>query len=253
MKSAIHDLKVAIAFLTRIPVSHGPVLSMGGVSSWFPIVGAVVGLIASGVWVVGNTVLAPLSASALTIAVIVLITGAFHHDGLADSMDGLVGGWNPEQRREILKDSRHGTYGVMALVLQVAIQVSLLSELSVASGVVALVICQSVGRAAAVWIMKSGAGISEGLGANYVSDVKVGNIVFATLTCFLLMGSLMGPMFVIVAAVVYLVSRFFAQWAIKKIGGIVGDVLGATEQVGESVALLTIVVLVHQGVTIPWW
>ena len=253
MKSAIHDLKVAIAFLTRIPVSHGPVLSMGGVSSWFPIVGAVVGLIASGVWVVGNIVLAPLSASALTIAVIVLITGAFHHDGLADSMDGLVGGWNPEQRREILKDSRHGTYGVMALVLQVAIQVSLLSELSVASGVVALVICQSVGRAAAVWIMKSGAGISEGLGANYVSDVKVGNIVFATLTCFLLMGSLMGPMFVIVAAVVYLVSRFFAQWAIKKIGGIVGDVLGATEQVGESVALLTIVVLVHQGVTIPWW
>ena len=118
MKSAIHDLKVATAFLTRIPVSHGPVLSMGGVSSWFPIVGAVVGLIASGVWVVGNTVLAPLSASALTIAVIVLITGAFHHDGLADSMDGLVGGWNPEQRREILKDSRHGTYGVMALVLQ---------------------------------------------------------------------------------------------------------------------------------------
>lgn len=228
---------------------------MGGVSSWFPIVGAFIGLIASGVWIVGNIVLAPLSASALTITFIVLITGAFHHDGLADSMDGLVGGWNPEQRREILKDSRHGTYGVMALVLQVAIQVSLLSELSVVSGVVALVICQSVGRAGAVWIMKSRFGITEGggLGANYVSDVKARNIAFATLTCFLLMGSLMGPVFVVVAAVVYLVSRFFAQWAIKKIGGIVGDVLGATEQVGESVALLTIVVLVHQGINIPWW
>ena len=110
-----------------------------------------------------------------------------------------------------------------------------------------------MGRVAAVWIMKSGVGISEGLGANYVSDVKVGNIVFATVTCFLLMGSLMGPIFVIVAAVVYLVGRFFAQWAIKKIGGIVGDVLGATEQVGESVGLLTIVVLVQQGAAIPWW
>jgi cobalamin synthase len=67
------------------------------------------------------------------------------------------------------------------------------------------------------------------------------------------MGSLMGPAAVVVAAVVYLVSRLFALWAIGKIGGIVGDVLGATEQVGETVALLTIVILLHQGVDVPWW
>ena len=253
MKFTFHDLKVAVAFLTRIPVSHGPVVSMGGVSSWFPIVGAFVGVLTSGVWIIGDAVLSPLSASALTIAAAVLITGAFHHDGLADSMDGLVGGWNPEQRREILKDSRHGTYGVMALVLQVAIQVSLLAELSVSAGVVALIVCHSVGRAAAVWIMKSGVGISEGLGANYVSDVKARNVVFATVSCFLLVGGLLGSASLIVLAAVFLVTKVFAAWAIKKIGGIVGDVLGATEQVGESTALVAIVALIDVGVKIPWW
>ncbi len=253
MTKALEDFKVAAAFLTRVPISHGTVISMGGVSAWFPVVGILLGCVSSGVWILCNSILSPLSSSVLTIASLVIITGAFHYDGLADSMDGLVGGWTVQQRLDILKDSRHGTYGVMALVLQVALQISLLSELNATSGVVALLVSQSIGRASAVWIMGSGAGLNEGLGANYVKDVKVRHQIFATVFALLILFALMGISGTVVLIAVFVVTRLFASWAVKKIGGIVGDVLGATEQIGESVALVTIVGLVAKGVTIPWW
>ena len=253
MKSASHNVRVAIAFLTRIPVVHGEVTSMGAVTTWFPTVGIIVGVLCGAVWAAASSLVSPLSASALAITSAVLVTGAFHHDGLADSMDGLVGGWTPAQRREILKDSRHGTYGVMALVLQMVLQISLLADLPIKSGVVALVVAHCVGRTSAVWVMKSGSGLNEGLGSSYVADVRWTNIVAATITSFVVLGALLGPFAVAVIAGVALAIFPFAGWAIKKIGGIVGDILGATEQVGETAALLVLVILHRQAVSIPWW
>ena len=79
-----------------------------------------------------------------------LICGGFHQDGLADVADGVVGGWNPEQRLAILKDSRHGTYGVLSLVLQVLLQVSLLQVFTPLWGFVACVIAFTLAKLAPV-------------------------------------------------------------------------------------------------------
>lgn len=230
---------------------------MGPIAACFPVVGAFIGLLMSLVWWIGFNLVDPTTSAIFAIAVGAIVTGAFHHDGLADSLDGLVGGWTPEQRREILKDSRHGTYGVLALVIQVAMQISLLSALGSKSGVVVgaigIVLSQSVGRASAVWVMRSGNGITEGLGANYVRDVKRRHIFVSAFCAVVLTCGLIGTSAVYVLIGAAVVPRLFSRWAIGRIGGIVGDVLGATEQIGETVVLLVLLILSYRGVDLRWW
>lgn len=253
MKRSPQNFLISIAFLTRIPVAHGPVGSIAGLTSWFPVTGALIGSITASVWILASSLVSPLSASVLAMLTAVCITGAFHHDGLADAMDGLVGGWTSDQRLSILKDSRHGTYGVMALVLQVALQVSLLSELPVKTGAVALVVIHSLGRTSAVWMMKSGRGLKEGMGANYVAEVRWAHLGIATVWCSVIVVLLLGVIGIVVMATVAMAAYIFSHWARRKIGGIVGDVLGAIEQVGESIALIVLVILHRHDFLIPWW
>ena len=82
---------------------------------WFPVVGAVIGLMIGMVWLGLNELVSPLTSATIAVMVGVMITGAFHEDGLADTADSL-GGYTPERRLEIMKDSRVGTFGVLALV-----------------------------------------------------------------------------------------------------------------------------------------
>ena len=145
LSRARHHITVTIGFLTRIPVRHAPDVHMGRVASLFPLIGLVIGAIAAGVFALAAEVLPVSPAAALALVVGVLVTGAFHLDGLADSADALVGGTTPERRLEILKDSRHGTYGVAAIVSQILVQFSLVSSQAVKTGVVMLIIAHSVG------------------------------------------------------------------------------------------------------------
>ena len=104
-------LLVAVSFLTRIPVRHKHELSVGSAAPWFPIVGALVGAVVGGVaWGVA-TLTSPLIGGTVGVLCGVLITGAFHEDGLADVADAFVGGWSTEDRLRIIKDPLHGSYG----------------------------------------------------------------------------------------------------------------------------------------------
>src|SRR5690606_32357151 len=120
-------LRTAWIFLTRVPIGDDPRPDVSRAVPWFPVVGASVGAVAAAVWAGANELLAPLPSAALAITIGAMVTGAFHHDGLADMADAFGGGWGREQRLRILKDSRHGTYGVMALVCAVLLQVSALA------------------------------------------------------------------------------------------------------------------------------
>src|SRR5882672_8254238 len=121
-------LRAAITFLTRVPVGgcHDDIATA---PPRFPFVGALVGALVGLVFVGAGHLVAPALAAVLALVAGALVTGAFHHDGLADTADAFGGGWNPEQRLEILQDSRHGTYGVMALVFVVVVQVAALATL----------------------------------------------------------------------------------------------------------------------------
>jgi adenosylcobinamide-GDP ribazoletransferase len=123
------DLASAFALLSRLPIRPGTFRQASSAWAW-PVVGAVHGALAGSVaW--GLTVLAvPAGATAaLTLALLVLLSGGLHEDGLADAADGLFGGHTAERRLEIMKDSRIGSYGAMALVLVLILRWSALSAI----------------------------------------------------------------------------------------------------------------------------
>ncbi|MDZ7905514.1 MAG: adenosylcobinamide-GDP ribazoletransferase [Cypionkella sp.] len=141
--SLIADLQLALMLLTRLPAGH---LAQAGDppplarAVWaYPIVGALVGAMGAGVLVGAATLgLAPSIAATLALAVCILATGGLHEDGLADVADGFGGGQDRARKLEIMRDSRIGSYGTLALILSLALRVQILAAFAGTA--------QSVGR-----------------------------------------------------------------------------------------------------------
>lgn len=240
-------------FLTRVPIRLRRAPSLSAAVGWFPVVGAVVGAAvggaAAGMWFA----VPPLLAAAIGVVVGLLITGAFHEDGLADCADAFGGGWTVERRLEILKDSRHGTYGVAAMCASIVIRIIALGSLAgPALMFAAAVAAHTIGRVAAVGLAGFGPMSSHpGLGSDFGRST---NRVRAALGCLgglaitaLAVGWWVGAL-ILVALVAVIVVGALAH---RKIGGVSGDVLGATEQVAECVALVVIVALAAKHPL--WW
>jgi adenosylcobinamide-GDP ribazoletransferase len=233
----INDIKVAFAFLTRIPINHKPEISIQRSAMWFPLVGSVLGLLSGLVFLGLNQMIPTLPAAAITILFSVLVTGGFHQDGLADTFDGLVGGWTPEDRLRILKDSRHGTYGVLSIVMQSIIQVT----------------AHTLGRLVPIYFMLTPAAPShEGMGATYARSVKSSHVACSTLLTIVLLSPFIALHLLFVSILVAIVSLFFLLYVRKKIGGVLGDVLGASEQISESLVLLYFVVIYTNSLWMSW-
>ncbi|MET0337810.1 MAG: adenosylcobinamide-GDP ribazoletransferase [Caulobacter sp.] len=234
----------AVQFLTRLPTPALPRFEPDWTTRsarWFPLVGQVVGgmsaLVLLGAAHLWNSWIAAL----LAIAAGVLITGAFHEDGLADTADGLGGGQTPERRLEIMKDSRVGTYGVIALVIVLGLKVAALASLAPAMAALGLLAANGAGRAAAVVVMRLSPYAGDIQAAKWKpvpdgvrsSEVLTAVLIAAWPLVFLpplnvALGLGIGG--VLVLAIVLLARRL--------IGGHTGDVLGAVEQVFELGFLL---------------
>lgn len=240
----------ALQFLTRIPITLPAPVPHARIVPWFPTVGALVGAVVGGVaWGLGQVAPMPV-AGVVAIVVGMLVTGAFHEDGLADIADAFGGGWTPEQRLAILKDPRHGTYGVAALASSVAIRVTAVAVLAPTTALVALVAAHVLGRAAAVATMLTAPLASDtGLGAGTAREVQrlpaaIGITAGLALVLAITMATgapaLHVAWFALAAAVAALATTVLA---VRKIGGINGDVLGAVEQVAECLVLVTATIL----------
>ena len=146
------DVVEALALLTRLPVPAGDG-TRGAAAAWaYPLVGVVIGGIAAVAGAIAYWLaLPPLLCALLSLATMIVLTGAMHEDGLADTADGLWGGWTREARLEIMKDSHIGTYGVLALILSVAARwgaLWLLFEAGVGLACAALIVGAAVSRGA---------------------------------------------------------------------------------------------------------
>jgi adenosylcobinamide-GDP ribazoletransferase len=249
----LNDLKVALAFLTRIPINHGPQISLRRSAALFPLVGAFIGLIGGLVFYVSSAILPPLVSASISILVTVAITGAFHLDGLADICDGLIGGWNREERLKILKDSRHGTYGVAAISLQLILQVCLLSALSPRDGLFTLIVLHTLSRLVPIFLMLIPATSGhDGMGASVSREIGVREPLVGSLITVLLIAPIMGLNFLLLSAILFLTLSIFALWVIRKIGGMVGDAFGAGEQISETMILFFFVAQFGILGVIPW-
>lgn len=237
----------AVQFLTRVPVPELKAFQPDWTARstrWFPLVGALVGLTCGAVLFAASEIWSGVLPALLAVAVGVLVTGAFHEDGLADSLDGLGGGQTRERRLEIMKDSRIGTFGALGLGLVLAIKISALSGIPAGVAVLVLVAAQGGARGAAVVVMRllPYAGDLAWAKVKPVGEgITTGEALMATALALLAVAPLMivAP----VAAGVSLAVAVFAALVMvlvarRLIGGWVGDTLGATEQVFETAFLL---------------
>lgn len=240
-RSELYTLLLAVQFLTRVPVSVGDAFSPERLSAsvrHYPLVGIFVGAIATAIFAGAQLVLPHFVAVILSGALILLLTGAFHEDGLADTFDGVGGGQTVERSLEIMKDSRIGTYGTLAVISVLAIKVASLSALQPAAVAVSLVAGHGLSRWSSVIVIATSRYVREnGTGKSTAEGIDNGPLVYASgtaLACVLLIAFLLTPasaLFAMVGLVAgHVVMRLIFE---RKIGGYTGDCLGATQQTSE--------------------
>jgi adenosylcobinamide-GDP ribazoletransferase len=240
-------LASAITFLTIVPVPAAGDLGLSGAAVWFPVVGAAVGGLAGGVRLLGGHVLGPGVSTVLAMIVLVVVTGALHQDGLADTADGIgARGGSRARRLEVMRDSATGVFGALALIAWALLLFAALSSLDGDHALRALVVACALGRwAALVHAAATGPARAEGLGAS----LRVGRLalgaatVLALVAAFAVGGLVGGGAAVGTGAVVAGLSVVFAR---RMLGGRTGDTLGATVAIAE-VAVCVVLLGVWQG------
>jgi adenosylcobinamide-GDP ribazoletransferase len=254
MVRLMRNLRAAIIFLTRVPVPMQGEPSLTAAVPWFPVAGAFVG-VAVGASAAGlEHVVPPLVAAAVAVLVGVLITGAFHEDGLADVADAFAGGWTRQERLRILDDPLHGSYGVAALCGSIVVRVACLASLGFApaAAFASAIAAHTLGRGAAVGLMATvPVARPDGLGAEYAKSLSrqraAAGAIGALAITAIAVGWWVGP-FLVAAAV----GAGAVGWlTIRKLGGVTGDVLGAAEQVVECIVLITATALATRYQL--WW
>jgi len=235
------DLQIALGFLTRLPV--GAPGSLGNAAWSFPLVGLIVGAVAALVFAIARALSLPHEVDAvLAVLAAIALTGALHEDGLADTADGLGGGKERWQRLAIMRDSRIGSYGVIALVLGLLLRVMAVAALSGPGQVAAaLIVAHALSRAALVPIMRHEPlarddGLAAGAGRP-PAGVSNAALALAAIIALLFLGIAAAIVAVLVVAATTLGLAWLAR---RQIGGQTGDVLGAMQQVGEIGVLLAV-------------
>ncbi len=231
----------ATAFLTRIPTAGRKDGRLADAAWAFPLVGAGIGAIAALTFFVAQLVgLGDEPAALLAVSSGIALTGGLHEDGLADAVDGLAGGHDREAKLAIMRDSRLGTYGVLALVLSVALRAATLAQIgdAVFAGL-ALVAAHAASRAAlpaAMWAMTPAR--TDGLGAaagRPSASVTGAAAVIGIVIALAALGPGHGAAAVVISGAAVCAAAALAR---RQIGGYTGDVLGAFQQIGEIAMLL---------------
>lgn len=253
---------VGLRFYSRLPVPHlswettphqPPDFSM--IPRVLPFIGLVIGVVGGAVLALALWVgLPPLMASTLAIATLTFITGAFHEDGLADSADGLWGGWTVERRLDIMRDSRIGSYGASALILSFALRITALSEvvtmvhfcntfyhLGTICALIVTCICSRVAGIAPLVFLKPARsdGNSSQVGRPSIKTFFISSVICVVLSIILLTAAELSIIHFIIAILLVSLSVFYMiHLSNRKLEGQTGDILGATQQVAEISILI---------------
>lgn len=245
----------ATRFLTVLPTPHSanaPELDwLARAIKYFPLVGAGIGAASACVFLIASEFWSPLIAALLAVTTSMVLTGALHEDGLADTADSFGGGWSIEKRLAIMKDSRIGTYGALALGLGVALRIAALAALPIWVAAAALIAVHATARAAPGFVMNRlrYAGDTAAMKVSYDEVmVRPDEIRFALLIAALAMLPLLMMSIASVVSGLLLgavLAILLAHWSRRLISGYTGDVLGAIEQFFEIGFLLGVAAIIR--------
>ena len=235
----------ALQFLTIIRIFKDLDITeekLGNSMACFPLVGLLIGLILVGVRIVLDTVLPVSLVDILVIVTLVIVAGAFHLDGFADTVDGLAGGTDREKTLAIMKDSRIGSFAVTGLILLLILKVFALMEIPVEIKNRVLIIMPVLGRWSTVQLASffnyARSGYGTALAFTQFAGKKeaiISTLITAAIVTglFLLQGLFI---FLFVGMFTFLFGLFFK----KRIGGVTGDIMGAGCELSEVITLLLI-------------
>lgn len=240
---------LALVWLSRLPVGRwlpDPPPSLAA-SVWaFPLAGIVIGALGAGAYALAAACgLPPVIAAILAVGAQVLATGGLHEDGLADFADGM-GGTNIQQRLQIMRDSRIGSYGALTLGLVTALRIAALATLPLGGAIAALIVGGALSRAGLVVALRlmppaRPDGLGRQGGRSAIPQVAAALIIgLITGIISVLLGYYGGFITLFLAIVTLAAVQFWlGGLARRRLGGQTGDVLGALQQAGET-AMLTI-------------
>ncbi|MEP1143240.1 MAG: adenosylcobinamide-GDP ribazoletransferase [Henriciella sp.] len=241
MKNEGASFLLAVQFLTRLPIGFGGLYTprrMAASVRYYPLVGILIGCVSAAVFFCADLVFPQVLAVFISMASSLLLTGAFHEDGLADTFDGIGGGLTRDKALEIMKDSRLGTYGTLALLAALALKAGALVALSPVMILFALIAGHGLSRLSSVVVIST---------SRYVRDHGTGKPVAERGSAItLIVASLTGG--AIIAAWCFWQTPSAFAWGVAgmilghvmmrlffepKLGGYTGDTLGAVQQSSE--------------------
>ena len=251
----MNSFLIGLQFLTRINIVRQVEWTERGFGEsvkFFPSIGAVIGIICAGVMCALNFFFGsnfPMMTGTIAFALPIILTGGIHCDGLMDSADGLFSGREREKILQIMKDSRAGSFGVVAMILVAAMEISALTELSrVSTKIFCAAIFSAPIIARLMMVITIGAfpyARPDGMGKAFAKFTSRRTILIAAAETFALLLPLnfIDEKIFLCAAIATLVALIvtwrFANFALEKIGGVTGDIYGAITTLAEMFTLIT--------------
>jgi adenosylcobinamide-GDP ribazoletransferase len=243
----------ALTFLTIVPVLTKRPLDeadFGRATAFYPLVGAIIGVLHALLFVVVDSIWSTFTANVLIVAVWAILTGGLHLDGLSDAADGFLGGKNSEQKLAIMKDSRIGAYGVIAISLAILFKVALLGEIDGMRLMGVLILAPTLGRWSMVLLIQLYPTTSTSVMGQLVKQhsgwleliVATGTALLAAVLLFRIWGLVI---LLFLAAIVAILGGL----VMRRLNGLTGDIYGATCELSEIFILLFVsFVVIIEGI-----
>jgi len=245
----MRGLLVACRYLTTLPLppAEGPE-DLGRAAGWLPVVGVLMGVLLAAAMVVATALVPPLVAAVLVVALWAGLTGGLHLDGLADTLDGLGGGFSREEALSIMRDSGIGAYGVVGLVLVLVLKLSGLASLPADLQWRAVLVAPALGRLGPLLLARlcpparpEGAGHAFALSVGASALIAGGGVAtVAAVGCW-------GPWGALLLALAAAEAAAFAAYLRHRLGGLTGDCLGALVEASEAGTLTVLAGLAYLG------
>ena len=252
----LRNFKTAVQFLTILPVGRSHETNEADLAKsmvYFPVVGFLIGIILVYadkllLWFLPDTI-----ENVVLLFIMVMLTRALHIDGLADTLDGMMGGRDAESRLRIMKDSRIGTAGVLGIVLVLLMKYAGLNNLFYEAKTSVLLTAPVFGRWSQMLMMfKADYGRERGIGKAFVGHLRLGGLAAASvlaigLSAFVIYSYEMRTAILAVGipCAVGLFTLLWRWWIVKRLGGVTGDAIGAASELSELLTLLLFVFLMN--------
>lgn len=241
----------ALEFLTRLSVRRTPRAGLDQIAAsqtWFPAIGLLIGAILAAIDWLARRALPEASVDVLLVVALALITGALHLDGLADAADGLLGGHTRERRLEIMRDVHAGTFAIVAVVSVLALKWAGLAALPRNVRVETLLLTPCLARFAMLCAVTAFPHArADGMGAAARRRAAAPALVFAALVALIAALALLGVGGLFAVAFAVAVAAAIGGVSTRMVGGMTGDLYGATVEITEAALFLFIAAVADRG------